>query len=54
MALKLESIALSEGWLQRNLYPNVDFYSGLIYESMGIPTPIVFLLLLLIVELQDG
>ena len=40
IALKLESIALSEDYFQaRNLYPNVDFYSGLIYESMGIPTP---------------
>tara|TARA_Y100000591_G_scaffold77689_2_gene64841 strand:+ start:18580 stop:19860 length:1281 start_codon:yes stop_codon:yes gene_type:complete len=40
IALKLESIALSEDYfIQRNLYPNVDFYSGLIYESMGIPTP---------------
>jgi citrate synthase len=40
IALKLESIALSEDYFSaRNLYPNVDFYSGLIYESMGIPTP---------------
>ena len=40
IALKLESIALSEDYFKaRNLYPNVDFYSGLIYESMGIPTP---------------
>ena len=40
IALELESIALSEDYfIQRNLYPNVDFYSGLIYQSMGIPTP---------------
>ena len=40
IALKLESIALSEDYfIQRNLYPNVDFYSGLIYQSMGIPSP---------------
>ena len=39
IALKLESIALSEEYfIKRNLYPNVDFYSGLIYQSMGIPT----------------
>ena len=39
IALELESIALSEEYfIQRNLYPNVDFYSGLIYQSMGIPT----------------
>ena len=38
IALELESIALSEDYFKaRNLYPNVDFYSGLIYESMGIP-----------------
>lgn len=38
IALELESIALSEDYfVARNLYPNVDFYSGLIYESMGIP-----------------
>ena len=38
IALELESIALSEDYfVDRNLYPNVDFYSGLIYESMGIP-----------------
>ena len=39
IALQLESIALSEEYfIARNLYPNVDFYSGLIYQSMGIPT----------------
>jgi len=38
IALELESIALNEDYfVARNLYPNVDFYSGLIYESMGIP-----------------
>tara|TARA_Y100001970_G_scaffold126414_1_gene156326 strand:+ start:12026 stop:13303 length:1278 start_codon:yes stop_codon:yes gene_type:complete len=38
IALELEAIALSEDYFKgRNLYPNVDFYSGLIYESMGIP-----------------
>mgnify|MGYP001405185015 FL=1 len=39
IALKLESIALSEDYfIQRNLYPNVDFYSGIIYRALGIPT----------------
>ena len=38
MALKLEEIALSdEYFIKRKLYPNVDFYSGLIYQSMGLP-----------------
>ena len=38
IALKLEEIALKdEYFIERKLYPNVDFYSGLIYRSMGIP-----------------
>src|SRR3982750_3402197 len=36
IALELERIALSDDYfIQRKLYPNVDFYSGLIYEAMG-------------------
>src|SRR5678810_211424 len=36
MALELERIALEdEYFVKRKLYPNVDFYSGLIYEAMG-------------------
>src|ERR1039457_5776453 len=36
IALALESIALSdEYFIKRKLYPNVDFYSGIIYEAMG-------------------
>ena len=36
IAVELERIALSESYfVERNLYPNVDFYSGLIYQSMG-------------------
>jgi citrate synthase len=36
VAVELERIALSEPYfVERNLYPNVDFYSGLIYQSMG-------------------
>ena len=39
LALRLEEIALSDDYfIQRNLYPNVDFYSGLIYKALGIPT----------------
>lgn len=38
IALKLEEIALSDEYFKsRNLYPNVDFYTGLIYRSMGFP-----------------
>jgi citrate synthase len=39
IALELERIALQdEYFVKRKLYPNVDFYSGLIYEAIGIPT----------------
>ncbi|MBI2563711.1 MAG: citrate synthase [candidate division NC10 bacterium] len=39
MALELERIALEdEFFVKRKLYPNVDFYSGIIYEAMGFPT----------------
>jgi citrate synthase len=38
VALELERIALSDDYfVKRKLYPNVDFYSGLIYEALGIP-----------------
>jgi citrate synthase len=38
VALKLEEVALSdEYFVKRKLYPNVDFYSGLIYQAMGFP-----------------
>jgi len=38
IALELEKIALEDDYfVKRKLYPNVDFYSGLIYQSMGIP-----------------
>ena len=46
IALELERIALQEDYfVQRNLYPNVDFYSGLIYQAMGFPVemfPVLF------------
>ena len=39
IALELEKIALEDDYfVKRKLYPNVDFYSGLIYQSMAIPT----------------
>jgi citrate synthase len=38
LALKLEEIALKdEYFIERHLYPNVDFYSGIIYRALGIP-----------------
>jgi citrate synthase len=46
MALELERIALEDDYfISRKLYPNVDFYSGLIYQAMGFPTsmfPVLF------------
>jgi citrate synthase len=39
LALKLEEVALQdEYFIERKLYPNVDFYSGIIYKALGIPT----------------
>jgi citrate synthase len=39
IALELEKIALEDDFfISRKLYPNVDFYSGLIYQAMGYPT----------------
>ena len=41
IALELERIALEDDYfIKRRLYPNVDFYSGLIYQSMGLPLSI--------------
>jgi citrate synthase len=46
IALELERIALNEEYfVERNLYPNVDFYSGIIYQAMGFPVemfPVLF------------
>jgi citrate synthase len=46
MALELERIALQDDYfVSRKLYPNVDFYSGIIYEAMGFPVemfPVLF------------
>ena len=39
IALQLEEAALNDDYfIQRKLYPNVDFYTGLIYRAMGFPT----------------
>ena len=39
LALTLEEMALKdEYFIEKNLYPNVDFYSGIIYRALGIPT----------------
>jgi citrate synthase len=46
IAMELERIALDDDYfVSRKLYPNVDFYSGIIYEAMGFPTdmfPVLF------------
>jgi citrate synthase len=46
IALELERIALEDDYfVQRKLYPNVDFYSGIIYQAMGFPVdmfPVLF------------
>jgi citrate synthase len=46
IALELEKIALEDDYfVERKLYPNVDFYSGIIYQSMGFPVemfPVLF------------
>ncbi|MET1041777.1 MAG: citrate synthase, partial [Acidimicrobiales bacterium] len=46
IALKLEEVALEDDYfISRKLYPNVDFYSGLIYQAMGFPQemfPVLF------------
>ena len=39
LAMELERIALEDDYfVKRKLYPNVDFYSGIIFQAMGIPT----------------
>ena len=46
VALELERIALQDDYfVSRHLYPNVDFYSGIIYQAMGFPVemfPVLF------------
>jgi citrate synthase len=39
LAVKLEEAALADDYFkERNLYPNVDFYTGIVFRAMGIPT----------------
>ncbi|MFI0373523.1 citrate synthase [Actinomadura sp. KC06] len=39
LAMRLEEVALSDDYfVERKLYPNVDFYTGVIYKAMGFPT----------------
>lgn len=39
LAQELEQVALNDDYfIEKNLYPNVDFYSGIIYRALGIPT----------------
>jgi len=39
IAMQLEKVALEDDYfVERKLYPNVDFYSGIIYRALGIPT----------------
>jgi citrate synthase len=41
LALALEKVALEdEYFIKRRLYPNVDFYSGIVYKALGIPVPL--------------
>jgi citrate synthase len=46
IAIELERIALADDYfIKRKLYPNVDFYSGIIYQAMGFPMemfPVLF------------
>ena len=46
IALELERVALQDDYfVSRHLYPNVDFYSGIIYQAMGLPVemfPVLF------------
>ncbi|MCY7373300.1 MAG: citrate synthase [Spirochaetaceae bacterium] len=40
VAMRLEEVALADDYfLERRLYPNVDFYTGVIYKAMGFPAP---------------
>jgi citrate synthase len=48
IAIELQRIALEDDYfIERKLYPNVDYYSGIIYQAMGLPTsmfPVLFAL----------
>jgi citrate synthase len=48
IAIELERIALSDPYfIERKLYPNVDFYSGIIYKALGFPTDMFPVLLMI-------
>jgi Citrate synthase len=54
IALRLEEIALSDDYfIERKLYPNVDFYTGLIYKALGFP-PRMFTALFALGRLPAG
>ena len=54
VAMKLEEAALKdEYFIQRKLYPNVDFYSGIIYKALGIPVE-MFTVMFAIARTADG
>jgi citrate synthase len=41
LAMALEKVALEDDYfIKRKLYPNVDFYSGIVYKALGIPVPL--------------
>ena len=41
LAMQLEEVALADDYfVERKLYPNVDFYTGVIYKAMGFPTDV--------------
>ena len=43
IAVGLEKAARSDDYfIERNLYPNVDFYSGIVYRALGIPRQYVY------------
>jgi citrate synthase len=54
IAKQLEEAALSDDYfIERKLYPNVDFYSGIIYKAMGIPTE-MFTVMFALAASPDG
>jgi len=57
IALKLEKVALNDQYFKdRGLYPNVDFYSGIIYRALGIPTDMftVMFALFMLVKMKEN
>ena len=52
--MELERIALTdEYFIKRRLYPNVDFYSGVIYKALGIPTEFFTVLFLSLIHISE-